>query len=149
MEAAQAVFTEKGYDEALISEIAERAGVVEGSIYRYFDNKRDLLAKVVEHWYHQMLSDDHEKLKCIRGTWNRLRFMIWRHLMTIHNEPALCRLVFHELRSGSDYHNTTVNFAINRRGDERCCDQPAIDPWKTCRVTIKAAERTQDRRQKL
>ena len=45
MRAARAVFIEKGYEEALLSDIAERADVVEGSIYRYFENKRDLLVK--------------------------------------------------------------------------------------------------------
>jgi len=34
MEAAKAVFLEHGYDAALISEIAARADVVEGTIYR-------------------------------------------------------------------------------------------------------------------
>src|SRR4051812_3823656 len=61
MRAARMVFEEKGYDAALISDIAERAQVVEGTIYRYFENKRALLTKVVEHWYTGMLSDyDHE-----------------------------------------------------------------------------------------
>lgn len=41
MIAAQAVFTTKGYESALISDIAERAGVVDGSIYRFFANKRE------------------------------------------------------------------------------------------------------------
>ena len=48
MAAARAVFSEKGYQETSTAEIAERAGVVEGTIYRYFSNKRDLLIKVVE-----------------------------------------------------------------------------------------------------
>src|SRR5277367_3091171 len=56
--AARAVFTEKGYGDALISDIAERAGVVEGSLYRFFANKRDLLVKTVEHWYEDMLAHD-------------------------------------------------------------------------------------------
>ena len=57
MRAARAVFIEKGYEEALLSDIAVRADVVEGSIYRYFENKRDLLVKVIEDWYETMLSD--------------------------------------------------------------------------------------------
>ena len=71
MTAARAVFTEKGYNDALISDIAERAGVVEGSIYRFFTNKRDLLVRVVEHWYEDMLADDDEQFASVRGTWNR------------------------------------------------------------------------------
>lgn len=118
MEAAKAVFLEKGYQEALISEIAARADVVEGTIYRYFENKRDLMIKVVERWYDEMLSDFDDQLQGIRGTWNRLRFMIWKHLVTIEREPALCRLVFQELRPGPEYPLTTV-FELNREYTKR------------------------------
>ena len=106
MNAARTVFEDKGYDAALISEIAERAQVVEGTIYRYFENKRALLTKVVEHWYAGMLSDYDHELRHIRGTRNRLRFLIWKHLVTVHDEPALCRLVFQVLRVGDGYRST-------------------------------------------
>lgn len=110
---ARAVFREKGYNDAVIAEIAERAGVVEGTIYRYFAGKRDLLIKVVEHWYEEMLSDYDRQLRGISGTWNRLRFMVWRHLTVIHDDPAMCSLIFNELRSGPEYRSTAV-FELNR-----------------------------------
>ncbi len=109
MSAAREVFREKGYEEALISDIAERADVVEGSIYRYFENKRDLLVKVIEDWYEGMLSDYDQQLSGISGTRNRLRFMIWRHLATVHEDPALCQLMFQHLRTGEDYSRTAVH----------------------------------------
>jgi len=110
---ARAVFREKGYSDAMIAEIAERAGVVEGTIYRYFSGKRELLIKVVEDWYEEMLTDYDRQLLGITGTWNRLRFMIWRHFSVIHNDPAMCRLIFNELRSGPEYRDTAV-FELNR-----------------------------------
>jgi AcrR family transcriptional regulator len=115
---ARAVFREKGYNDAVIAEIAERAGVVEGTIYRYFAGKRDLLIKVVEHWYEEMLTDYDRQLQGIRGTWNRLRFMVWRHLSVIHNDPAMCSLIFNELRSGPEYRETAV-FELNREYTNR------------------------------
>lgn len=111
--AARAVFSEKGYLETSTAEIAERAGVVEGTIYRYFSSKRDLLIKVVEAWYDEMISDYDEQLSQISGTWNRLRFLIWKHLSVIQKEPALCRFMFTELRADPDYRSTTV-FQLNR-----------------------------------
>ncbi len=113
MDAARKVFEEKGYDAALISDIADRAQVVEGTIYRYFENKRALLTKVVEHWYAGMLSDYDHEMRNIRGTRNRLRFLVWRHLVTVHEEPALCRLVFQVLRASDGYRSTAV-FRLNR-----------------------------------
>ena len=114
MAAARAVFRERGYEDAPLSEIAERANVVEGSIYRYFENKRDLLVKVIENWYEGMLTDYEQQLSGISGTRNRLRYMIWRHLTTIHEEPALCNLMFQFLRTGADYSHTAV-FQLNRQ----------------------------------
>jgi TetR/AcrR family fatty acid metabolism transcriptional regulator len=121
MVAAREVFREKGYEDAPMSDIAERANVVEGSIYRYFENKRDLLVKVIEDWYKSMLADYDLQLSGIRGTRNRLRFMVWRHLKTIHEEPALCDLMFQFLRTGRDYSHTTV-FELNRQYTRRTLD---------------------------
>ncbi|RST86205.1 TetR/AcrR family transcriptional regulator [Aquibium carbonis] len=121
MSAAREVFREKGYEDAPLSDIAERAKVVEGSIYRYFENKRDLLVKVIEDWYEGMLADYDLQLAGIRGTRNRLRFMIWRHLSTIHEEPALCNLMFQHLRTGGDYSHTAVH-ELNREYTRRTLD---------------------------
>lgn len=121
MRAARSVFREKGYEDAPLSDIAERANVVEGSIYRYFENKRDLLVKVIEDWYESMLADYDQQLSGIQGTRNRLRFMIWRHLKTIHEEPALCNLMFQFLRTGNDYSQTAV-YELNRQYTRRTLD---------------------------
>jgi TetR/AcrR family fatty acid metabolism transcriptional regulator len=119
--AARTEFKDKGYQDALLSDIAERAKVVEGTIYRYFENKHDLLVKVIEHWYETMLSDYDQQLAGISGTRNRLRFMIWRHLTAIHDDPALCHLMFRVLRTGVDYRGANI-FELNRRYTRRTLD---------------------------
>ena len=43
LKAAERIFSDKGYDAATMSEIAGAAGVAEGTIYTYFENKRDVL----------------------------------------------------------------------------------------------------------
>lgn len=121
MLAARAVFTEKGYNEALISDIAERAGVVEGSIYRFFTNKRELLVRVVEQWYEDMIARDNEQFASVRGTWNQIRFIIHHHLASIRREPALSRLVFQELRPAPDYRSTRL-FQLNQVYTHRLID---------------------------
>ena len=47
MGAAQ-VFSEKGFHKATTKQIAKAAGVSEGTIYNYFDNKRDLLMRMLK-----------------------------------------------------------------------------------------------------
>lgn len=118
MVAARAVFTTKGYESALISDIAERAGVVDGSIYRFFVNKRELLMRVVEDWYEKIILEDDERYYAVRGIWNRIRFIVFNHLQAIVREPALTKLAFTELRSDPEYRQMRLyklNQAYTRR----------------------------------
>jgi AcrR family transcriptional regulator len=113
MAAARQVIAERGYENALMSEIADRAGIVEGTLYRYFDNKRDLLTRVVDDWFEEVLSSD-SNLTSIRGTWNRLRHLVWRALQAIRSQPALSRYMLLEIRRDPDYRHTR-SFKLNRR----------------------------------
>src|SRR5271165_2945391 len=110
---ARAVFCEKGFCDALVSEIAERAGVVEGSVFHYFPTKRELLIKAVEVWYTGLIWDYDQRLESITGTWNRLRFMVWGHLNVIHEEPEMTNLIVNEIRPRPEYRDTAI-FELNR-----------------------------------
>src|SRR5690242_20497966 len=48
LEAAEAVFSERGFGGARVEEIAERAGVSVGTLYNYFDARRAILDAVLE-----------------------------------------------------------------------------------------------------
>lgn len=121
MTAAKEVFAEKGYNDALITDIALRAGVVEGSIYRFFANKRELLVKVVEHWFEDLLREDAEQFAAVRGTWNQIRFLVYHHLVSIRRDPALSRLMFQEIRPAPDYRSSRL-FELNRAYTHRLVD---------------------------
>ena len=47
--AAATIFARKGYQRATTREIAAEAGVAEGTIYNYFNSKRDLLIAMASH----------------------------------------------------------------------------------------------------
>ncbi|CDO06285.1 TetR/AcrR family transcriptional regulator [Mycolicibacterium cosmeticum] len=46
--AAFEVFTQKGYDDTSIGDIAKHAGIGHGTVYRYFSSKRELLDHVFD-----------------------------------------------------------------------------------------------------
>jgi len=48
MQAAEKIFSEKGFMKATIAEIANRAQVAEGTVYEYFENKENLLLSISE-----------------------------------------------------------------------------------------------------
>ena len=55
-EAAIAVFAEKGYRSSRVSDVAQAAGVADGTIYLYFKNKEDLLLSIFEEKMEMLLS---------------------------------------------------------------------------------------------
>jgi len=48
LDAALAIFAEKGFAGATTAEIARTAGVAEGTIYKYFQSKRELMVAVIK-----------------------------------------------------------------------------------------------------
>lgn len=61
LEAALDLFEENGFDATAVPEIAKRAGVATGSIYRYFESKDDLVNALYRNWklrYYEMVLTD-------------------------------------------------------------------------------------------
>jgi AcrR family transcriptional regulator len=50
IESARKMFAIKGYEDTTIAEIAEDAGIAVGTVYLYFDNKRDIYTSVSLDW---------------------------------------------------------------------------------------------------
>jgi len=111
--AARTVLAQKGYENVVLADIAREAGIVEGTIYRYFENKRDLLVKVAEAWFGEQLAID-SVLPLIHGTQNKIRHLAARTLTIIKSEPVLCRFMLMELRPDPNYRGSAF-FELNRR----------------------------------
>ena len=47
LQAAFIEFSERGYHQTAIADIAQRLGIGHGTFYRYFENKRDILEHVI------------------------------------------------------------------------------------------------------
>lgn len=109
LEAARQVFCERGYEQAAVAEIAARMGVVEGTVFKYFSTKRELLLKVLEHWYDEIIGDVARDLSGVADLRERLRIVIHDHLRVIRDYPLLCRLMFREIRSEEDYHSSALH----------------------------------------
>ena len=110
--AAKDVIGAKGYEGVTMAEIAEKADIVEGTVYRYFKNKDDLLLRVAEEWFLEQYGDLVD-VSAFNGTYNKLRYLIWHSLRTIKLGPALSRYVMTEVRPRSGYKDTRL-FEINR-----------------------------------
>lgn len=113
LEVARNLIRTRGYDEVGMADIAAALGVVEGTLYRYFENKNDLLLGVVSDWYQHTLKDVEEELRAFERPREQLRYMVWQHLDLIHRDPDLANLVFLNIRSRANYRETIV-YQLNR-----------------------------------
>jgi AcrR family transcriptional regulator len=97
-----------------MAEIAAEAGIAEGTIYKFFESKRHLLMRVIEVWYDSMLHDFEKNLTGIVGARNRIRFIVWRHIASLKENPDLARLCANEARTAGEYYQSELH-DLNRR----------------------------------
>jgi AcrR family transcriptional regulator len=112
--AAREVFIGKRFEDASVAEIAARADCVEGTIYAYFRNKRDLFDAVLTEAYDALIADIEPRFQSIDGTADRLRFLIARHLQIAVDDPGLSTMLGREARGGEPYFGSRLH-ALNRR----------------------------------
>ena len=80
LDAAAAVFAEKGFHRAATKEIARAAGVSEGTIYNYFDSKADLLIGIMTRLA-EMEHLNEELTQALQGDARDFLVAIFRHRM--------------------------------------------------------------------
>jgi AcrR family transcriptional regulator len=72
LETALRLFTEQGYDETTIAQIAREAGVSQRTLFRYFGSKEDLLGGN-EDRFRQVLTETISQQPAESGAWDALR----------------------------------------------------------------------------
>ena len=50
LDAAFAVFVEKGYSETTMDDIVHKSKMSKGAIYHYYDSKKELFLSLIDHW---------------------------------------------------------------------------------------------------
>jgi AcrR family transcriptional regulator len=92
VDSARKVFCSCGFEKGSIEDIAKDAGIAEGTIYSYFDSKRDLLDEVLRRHYSLLFDDVEQTLPIIEGPSNRLRYIVRRILKMISEDRSMCGL---------------------------------------------------------
>jgi len=102
------VFAEKGYERATSTEIAQRLGVSEATVFTYFHGKRELCERVITDWYDEIIAAIEAGLPRDEPARVQLDWFVRTHLrlFLIHG-TGLCALVLSEGRSkGQDFSGT-------------------------------------------
>jgi TetR/AcrR family transcriptional regulator, fatty acid metabolism regulator protein len=87
LSAAIKVFAERGFSQSTISQIAQEAGVADGTIYLYFKNKDDILVQFYERMTDHVSSRFWEAVEEGQSAIEKLQNLIRAHLEVFESQP--------------------------------------------------------------
>jgi len=94
------VFAEKGYERATTTEIAQRLGISEATVFTYFRGKRELCVRVIGDWYDEIIGAMQAALPQDEPVRRQLEVFVSTHLrLFLIQGTGLCALVLSEGRS--------------------------------------------------
>lgn len=104
LEAAIKLFAEKGFNGTTTKEIAEKAGVNEALIFRYFSTKRDLYSAIIERKIEQdpKIELTLETFKQTKDDWLIFKSLGTRMFECVEKDPSFLRLLHFSALEGHE-----------------------------------------------
>jgi TetR/AcrR family fatty acid metabolism transcriptional regulator len=96
--AAIEVIAEHGFFQARVSEIAQCAGVADGTIYLYFRNKEEVLLAAISNAFSAFLELAQAELRSVHDPREQLRRLALLHLTSLASDRKLATVFQTELR---------------------------------------------------
>jgi AcrR family transcriptional regulator len=97
-EAAERLFSERGYHATSMRDIARELGIEGGSLYSHISGKQELLFEIVLRGSEQFLRAAREAIALNRTARARLRELMRRHLAIVAESTPRAIVHFHEWR---------------------------------------------------
>ena len=101
LQAAIAVFAKSGFYDTRVSEIAKAAGVADGTIYLYFENKEDVLVSIFEDRIGRLLAILRDIAAADSGAEEKIRKIVGIQLGLLEGERDLAEVITVNLRQSS------------------------------------------------
>lgn len=101
LQAAISVFADKGFYDARVSEIAKAAGVADGTIYLYFENKDDVLISIFQDRIEKLLEILGEIAASDRKIEEKVRKIVGIQLGLLEDQRDLAEVITVNLRQSS------------------------------------------------
>ena len=101
LDAAVAIFAEKGFFVSRISDIADRATVADGTVYLYFKNKDEILASAINTAFDAFMSRARTELEKLTSPTERLQRLAYLHLEALGANRNLAVVFQMELRQST------------------------------------------------
>ena len=109
IQAATRIFARKGFYQAKVSEIAREAGVADGTIYLYFENKDDILISLFEEQMKGVLKNMRARVSAQKHPVRKLEQFALGHLKLIEQHKDMAEIIQVELRQSSKFMKSYKN----------------------------------------
>jgi TetR/AcrR family fatty acid metabolism transcriptional regulator len=103
LDAAVAVFAERGFFVSRISDIADRADVADGTVYLYFKNKDEILATAINTAFDGFMRTARAELEKLETPSERLRRLAFLHLQALGANRNMAVVFQMELRQSTRF----------------------------------------------
>ena len=103
LDAAVAVFAEKGFFTSRVSDIADRADVADGTVYLYFKSKEEILMTAINTAFDAFMSLARTELKKLSDPVERLRRLAFLHLDALGSNRNMAVVFQMELRQSTRF----------------------------------------------
>ena len=109
LQAAIKIFSEKGFYNSRVSEIAKEANVADGTIYLYFKNKDDILISLFEEEFGKVVRDMRAALAQEKDALQKIKRFAITHLSIVSRHPHLAEVMGVEVRQSTKFMKEYVN----------------------------------------
>jgi len=116
LQAAQRLFARRGYDGTTTRDLAQAAGVAEGTLFRHFENKKAILIEVATQGWIEILTDLLTELSEM-GSYKAIAQVMRRRMLNLHQNADMLRVCFMEAQFHPDLRDRIQSDVIAKMTD--------------------------------
>jgi AcrR family transcriptional regulator len=116
LQAARRLFASQGFDGTTTRDLAQAAGVAEGTLFRHFPNKKAVLVEVATSGWVEILTDLLTELSEM-GSYKAVAQVMRRRMWNFQKNSDLMRVCFMEVQFHSDLRDRIQSEVINKMTD--------------------------------
>jgi TetR/AcrR family fatty acid metabolism transcriptional regulator len=103
LRAAAQVFADKGYSNSKVSDIAQEAGIADGTVYLYFRSKDEILRSIFDHAMSDFIREGRMELFALPDVESKLRKIAELHLARLGADRNMAVVFQVELRGSTKF----------------------------------------------
>ncbi|AFY68109.1 TetR/AcrR family transcriptional regulator [Geitlerinema sp. PCC 7407] len=116
LQAAQRLFARRGYDGTTTRDLAQEAGVAEGTLFRHFANKKAILVEVATQGWVELLTDLLTELSEM-GSYKAVAQVMRRRMLNFHKNADMMRVCFMEAQFHTDLRERIQQEVVDKMMD--------------------------------